>query len=44
MTKSIVEQSLSNIQGDIIMSLAENLKKEGFQKGIKQGMQQGIKF
>jgi predicted transposase YdaD len=40
--KTIVSQSLSDREGDFIMTLAEKLKKEGFEKGVEQGMQQGI--
>ncbi len=40
--KSIVEQSLSNVQGELIMTLAEKLRNEGFLKGIEKGKQQGM--
>lgn len=40
--KTIVAQSLSDREGDFIMTLAEKLKKEGFEKGVEQGMQQGM--
>jgi flagellar biosynthesis/type III secretory pathway protein FliH len=38
----IAKESLSEKQGDFVMTLAEKLRKEGFEKGIQQGMQQGI--
>ena len=37
----IVKDALSAKQGDMVMTLAEKLRKEGFEKGIQQGMQQG---
>jgi predicted transposase/invertase (TIGR01784 family) len=40
--KTIVSQSLSDREGDFIMTLAEKLKKEGFEKGVEQGIQQGM--
>jgi predicted transposase/invertase (TIGR01784 family) len=40
--KTILEQSLPNINGDLVMTLAEKWKKEGFEQGIQQGVQQGI--
>lgn len=40
--KTILKQSLPNINGDLIMTLAEKWKKEGFEQGIRQGVQQGI--
>ena len=40
--KTILEQSLPNINGDMVMTLAEKWKKEGFEQGIRQGVQQGI--
>jgi hypothetical protein len=38
----IVKESLSEQQGELVMTLAEMLRKEGFEKGVMQGMQQGI--
>lgn len=38
----IVKESLSEKQGDLVMTLAEKLRKEGFEKGVQQGMQQGM--
>jgi predicted transposase/invertase (TIGR01784 family) len=38
----IVKDSLSAKQGEMVMTLAEKLRKEGFEKGIQQGVQQGI--
>jgi predicted transposase/invertase (TIGR01784 family) len=38
----IVKESLSEKQGELVMTLAEKLRKEGFEKGIQQGMQRGI--
>jgi len=40
--KTILKQSLPNINGDLIMTLAEKWKKEGFEQGIRQGIRQGI--
>lgn len=40
--KTIIAQSLSDREGDFIMTLAEKLKKEGFEKGVEQGLQQGV--
>jgi predicted transposase/invertase (TIGR01784 family) len=40
--KTIVEQSLSDKEGNFIMTLAEQLHKEGFEKGMQQGVQQGM--
>jgi hypothetical protein len=40
--KTILKQSLPDINGDLIMTLAEKWKKEGFDKGIRQGVQQGV--
>jgi hypothetical protein len=41
--KTIVAKSLSDREGDYIMTLAEKLKKEGFEKGVEQGMRQGMR-
>ncbi|MDA8140414.1 MAG: Rpn family recombination-promoting nuclease/putative transposase, partial [Desulfobacteraceae bacterium] len=38
----IVKESLSEKQGDVVMTLAEKLRKEGYDKGVQQGMQQGL--
>ncbi len=38
----IVKESLSEKQGELVMTLAEKLRKEGFEKGIQQGIQQGL--
>jgi predicted transposase/invertase (TIGR01784 family) len=40
--KTILEHSLPNINGDLVMTLAEKWKKEGFEQGIQQGVQQGL--
>lgn len=40
--KTIVEQSLPNVDGDSIMTLADKWKEEGFQRGIQQGLLEGI--
>ncbi len=40
--KTILKQSLPDINGDLIMTLAEKWKKEGFDQGIRQGVQQGV--
>jgi len=40
--KTILEQSLPNINGDLVMTLEKKKKKEGFEKGMQQGVQQGI--
>jgi predicted transposase YdaD len=37
----IVKESLSEKQGAFVMTLAEKLRQEGFEKGIQQGIQQG---
>ncbi len=37
----IVKESLSEQQGDAVMTLAEKLRKEGYDKGIQHGTQQG---
>ena len=39
---TIVKDSLSAKQGAFVMTLAEKLRKEGFEKGVQQGMQQGM--
>jgi predicted transposase/invertase (TIGR01784 family) len=39
---TIVKESLSQQQGEFVMTLAEKLRKEGFEKGVQQGMQQGM--
>jgi predicted transposase/invertase (TIGR01784 family) len=39
---TIVKESLSQKQGEFVMTLAEKLRKEGFEKGVQQGMQQGM--
>ncbi len=38
----IVKESLSEQQGDVVMTLAEKLRKEGYDKGVQQGIQQGL--
>jgi predicted transposase/invertase (TIGR01784 family) len=38
----IAKESLSEKQGEFIMTLAEKLRKEGYEKGIQQGIQQGL--
>lgn len=38
----IVKESLSEQQGDIVMTLAEKLRKEGYDKGVQHGTMQGI--
>jgi hypothetical protein len=38
----IVKEALSAKQGEMVMTLAEKLRKERFEKGIEQGMQQGM--
>jgi predicted transposase YdaD len=40
--KEIVEGALSKKEGDVVMTLAEEIRNEGFQEGIQQGMQQGM--
>ncbi len=40
--KTIVAQSLSDKEGDFIMTLAEQLHKEGFEKGMQQGIREGL--
>ncbi len=40
--KNIVEESLSEKEGDFVMTLAETLRKEGYEQGIEQGIGQGI--
>jgi len=40
--KTILKQSLPDINGDLIMTLAEKWKKEGFDQGIRQGVHQGV--
>lgn len=40
--KTIVEQSLEEDKEELIMTLAEQLRNEGYQQGIRQGMQQGM--
>jgi predicted transposase/invertase (TIGR01784 family) len=38
----IAKESLSEKQGDVVMTLAEKLHKEGFDKGMQQGKQEGL--
>jgi len=40
--KEIVEGALSKKEGDVVMTLAEEIRNEGFQEGIQQGIQQGM--
>jgi len=40
--KNMVEESLLQERGGIFMTIAEILRKEGFDKGIQQGVQQGV--
>ncbi len=40
--KDIMEASISDEKGDLIMTLAEKLRSEGYEKGIQKGVQQGI--
>ena len=39
--RAIVEKTLSKAKGDTIMTLAEQLKKEGLQEGLQKGRQEG---
>ena len=43
---NIIKQSISEDKGDLIMTLAERLRSEGYnmgvQKGVQQGLQQGL--
>jgi hypothetical protein len=38
----IAKESLSEKQGDMVMTLAEKLHKEGFDKGMQKGIQKGM--
>ena len=38
----IIKQSISKDKGELIMTLAEKLRNEGYNKGIEQGMHKGI--
>ncbi|WP_035256749.1 Rpn family recombination-promoting nuclease/putative transposase [Desulfatirhabdium butyrativorans] len=40
--KKVVEESLSEDKGDMVMTIAEKLYNEGLERGIQQGRQQGI--
>ena len=42
--KVMVEESISKDKGGEIMSLAERLRQEGFQQGIKQGLLEAIEL
>ncbi|HAO22236.1 MAG TPA: hypothetical protein DCQ37_18280 [Desulfobacteraceae bacterium] len=42
--KNMVEESLLQERGGIFMTIAEILRKEGFDKGIQQGVQQGVQY
>ncbi len=41
--KEIIEKSLSDVKGDIIMTLAEKWRNEGYERGMRKGRQEGIK-
>ena len=41
--KTILEKSLSDVKGDLTMTLAEQWRNEGIQQGIHLGKQEGIK-
>jgi flagellar biosynthesis/type III secretory pathway protein FliH len=38
----ILKASLSEKKGEVVMTLAEKLRKEGFEKGLQQGVQKGV--
>ncbi len=41
--KTVIENSLSGVKGDIIMTLAEQWINEGFRQGVQKGMQDGVR-
>ncbi len=42
--KSIVEESLSQKKGELFMTIADILRKEGYEKGIQQGFLEAIEL
>jgi len=40
--KRMVEESLSQEKGGLVMTIAEMMRKEGFEQGIQQGIRQGV--